>query len=374
MGDDLRMWGLFVAAVWAKVFGERPTFAFLLSRAFTMSPPGYFSMKFPLWTLTTSRAPWALSTKSPPDSSAFLLFHNEWAPLIPLETSTKAWLWMSFGKVRAVSTPWGTGIRTSSKFSCPKPDQVLGSFGPIVLLSDDEYAASEWHDYGVAWSDTLTALPKCRGRAELDEWGPLVNTASGECGERNNLRLHRAGVQPQASSSTSVNQQASSSAAPVQDLLLLLLPAAAAAAAAAVEQKHPLPSSQALSEARRVLRSQMRLSEDSATKEASLPVIQLVSTRAIGGNEMLLVDYGREYSRALKQKRADAKRLVMSTGTRSSRRGARFSRGDNFCVPPSGRAFCTRLHGRRRETLMHVLMRLRSCNRWATRSSCPLLE
>jgi hypothetical protein len=232
--------------------------------------------------------------------------------------TTTTWFSTPFGKVRAVSTPWGTGMKTSSKFSCPKPDQVLGSFGPIVLLTDDEYEASEWHDYGVAWSDTLTAVPKCRGRAQLDDWGALVNTASSESGERNNLRLHRAFAQS-ASSSTSapVNQQASSSAAPVHGLLLLLLPAAAAAAATAAagsaasvesaEQKHsspPPPSGSC-----RVLRSQMRLSEDAA-KETLLPVIQLVSTRAIGGNEMLLVDYGREYSRALKQKRADSKRLV----------------------------------------------------------------
>ncbi len=216
--------------------------------------------------------------------------------------TTRTWFSTPFGKVRAVSTPWGTGIKTSSKFSCPKPDQVLGSFGPIVLLSDDEYAASKWHEYGVAWSDTLTAVP-------------LVNTASSESGERNNLRLHRAYAQ-QASSSTSapVNQQTSSSAAPVHDLLLLLLPAAAAAAGSAAsvesaEQKHSSPPP--TSGSRRVLRSHMRLSEHSAAKTTtSLPVIQLVSTRAIGGNEMLLVDYGREYARAMKQKRADAKSLV----------------------------------------------------------------
>jgi hypothetical protein len=196
--------------------------------------------------------------------------------------TTKTWFSTPFGKVRAVSTPWGTGIRTSSKFSCPKPDQVLGSFGPIVLLSDDEYAASEWHDYGVAWSGTLTAVPQCRGRAELDDWGPLVNTASGECGERNNLRLHRAYAQ-QAHPSN----------------LLLLAPAA-------TELKHPPPRES------RVLRSQMRgLSEHSAGHEQSLlPMIQLVSTRAIGGNEMLLMDYGREFSRALREKRAHATRLV----------------------------------------------------------------
>jgi hypothetical protein len=291
-----------------------PDFCFPSLSRFHNEPAGLLLYEVPLVDAYNIKSPvgasfCALSTKSPPGSSAFF---NEWAPLIPLETSTKAWLWTSFGKVRAVSTPRGTGIRTSSKFSCSKPDQVLGSFGPIVLLSDDAYAASEWHEYGVAWSDTLTAVPQCQSRADLDDWGPLVNTASSESGERNNLRLHRAYVPQQPSSSTSapVNQQASSSAAPVHDLLLLLLPAAAAAAAAAVEQKHPLPLSQALSEARRVLRSQMRLSEGSATKEASLPVIQLVSTRAIGGNEMLLVDYGREYSRALKQKRADAKLLV----------------------------------------------------------------
>jgi hypothetical protein len=200
---------------------------------------------------------------------------------------------------------------------------VLGSFGPIVLLSDDEYAASEWHEYGVAWSDTLTAVPKCRGRAELDDWGPLVNTASGESGERNNLRLHRACVQPQVSASTSapVTQQAASSP-PVHDLLLLLLPAAtaAAAAAAAAEQKYIVPPpSQAPSGSRRVLRS-MRLSEHSTLETKSSPMIQLVATRAIGGNEMLLVDYGREYSRALKQKRADAKRLVNSHKKLKARR------------------------------------------------------
>jgi hypothetical protein len=176
-----------------------PDFCFPSLSRFHSEPAGLLLYEVPLVDAYNIKSPvgasfCALSTKSPPGSSAFLLFHNEWAPLIPLETSTKAWLSTPFGKVRAVSTPWGTGIRTSSKFSCPKPDQVLGSFGPIVLLSDDEYAASEWHDYGVAWSDTLTAVPKCRGRAELDDWGPLVNTASGECGERNNLRLHRACV------------------------------------------------------------------------------------------------------------------------------------------------------------------------------------
>ncbi len=115
---------------------------------------------------------------------------------------------------------------------------IVGSFGHVVLLTDDEYAESDWDNYGVAWDAEkgLTAVPKC-SRRELKEFGPLM-------GERNNLRFAR---------------------------------------------------------------SEHKGGQDGQEQH---PSVVLVSTRAIRGNEVLLVAYGRSFSCVLKQQRTDAKKLV----------------------------------------------------------------
>jgi hypothetical protein len=155
---------------------------------------------------------------------------------------------------RAVTTRYGKGIRTSAKFYCPK-NKVVGSFGPVVLLSDAEYAESDWDNYGVAWDlvKRLTAVPKC-SRSELKEFGPLINTSSNELGERNNLRFVR-----------SVNK--------------------------------------------------------GGRDGKEQPSVDLVSTRAIRGNEALLVAYGRSFSCAPRSlststKRRDGFDLVPVPGAR----------------------------------------------------------
>jgi hypothetical protein len=72
MGDDLRMWGLFVAAACAKVFGDARLLLSFLSR-FHNEPAGLLLYEVPLVDAYNIKSPvgasfCALSTKSPPGS------------------------------------------------------------------------------------------------------------------------------------------------------------------------------------------------------------------------------------------------------------------------------------------------------------------
>jgi len=93
-----------------------------------------------------------------------------------------------YGSVRRQNTRDSLcrGMWTLPGFECPA-GVTLVTYGPLIHVTDEVYdnPGFGWRDYGLTFPDGMrvpaTPIESCR------HWGPFVNTAADELGQKNNL-------------------------------------------------------------------------------------------------------------------------------------------------------------------------------------------